>query len=380
MLPAETPCRPGGAPIRDNRGVRWWQAGVLAAAVTAGAAPVRADIVERWFSAGFYPVVQRQLTPLSNAVPFAVFDLLTIAAAAATVAVLAHGARRAWRERRWRPAGAAVGRVLTGAALAYLTFLVVWGLNYRRIPIGERIVLADEAPGAEALRALAGRTVEQLNTLHAGAHEHGWEVEPWRDAGLVAAFASVQRLLSDAPPARPGRLKGSIYGPYFRWASVDGMINPFALEVLGNPDLLPFERPFVAAHEWAHLAGYADEAEANFVGWLICLHSHPAAQYSAWLYLYWQLSGDLDPSARARVAAALAPGPRRDIERIAERVRRGQLPFVREAGWKVYDGYLRANRVEDGIRRYGAVVTLILRARFEEGWRPVRRSPGARSN
>ena len=34
------------------------------------------------------------------------------------------------------------------------------------------------------------------------------------------------------------------------------------------PDLLPFERPFVLAHEWAHLAGHADEAEASAVaGW-----------------------------------------------------------------------------------------------------------------
>ena len=66
----------------------------------------------------------------------------------------------------------------------------------------------------------------------------------------------------------PGRLKRTLFGPYFRWTGVDGMVDPFGLEVLVNPDLLPWERPFVAAHEWAHLAGFADEAEASFVGWL----------------------------------------------------------------------------------------------------------------
>jgi hypothetical protein len=39
----------------------------------------------------------------------------------------------------------------------------------------------------------------------------------------------------------------------------------------------------------------------------------------------------------------------------------------------VYDQFLKANRVEHGIRNYGAVITLILRARFEENWTPVRR-------
>ena len=44
------------------------------------------------------------------------------------------------------------------------------------------------------------------------------------------------------------------------------MLNPFGLETIVLPDLLPYERPFVVAHEWAHLAGHADEAEASAIG------------------------------------------------------------------------------------------------------------------
>jgi hypothetical protein len=39
----------------------------------------------------------------------------------------------------------------------------------------------------------------------------------------------------------------------------------------------------------------------------------------------------------------------------------------------VYDQYLKANRVEEGIRSYGAVLALVLRARLDEGQLPVRR-------
>ena len=54
------------------------------------------------------------------------------------------------------------------------------------------------------------------------------------------------------------------------------MTVPVFLEVILNPDLLPVEKPFVLAHEWAHLAGYADESEANFVAWLACCRATTA--------------------------------------------------------------------------------------------------------
>ena len=167
-------------------------------------------------------------------------------------------------------------------------------------------------------------------------------------------------MLNDAPAATPGRLKRSLLGLYFRRAGVDGMVNPFGLEVIANPDLLPFERPFVAAHEWSHLAGYAQESDANFVGWLTCIHGDAPSQYSGWLFLYGELLSGLDRDARGRVSATLDPGPRGDLEAIAQRVRSQARPAVVALGWGVYDQYLKANGVERGTRSYTDVVRLVL--------------------
>lgn len=335
--------------------------------------PTDASIVERGFSTGVYPRIQRALTTASNVVPFALFDVLTLAAAVVFIAILVRGVRALRRERRWAAAGPPLRRIVVGAAAVYLVFLAFWGFNYRRIPMTERLVMERDRADAPAVAALGLEAVRRLDALHGVAHARGWR-QPWRDDELRAAFGQVQQRLTDAPAAVPGRVKRSIYGPYFRWTSVDGMVNPFALEVLANPDLLPFEQPFVAAHEWAHLAGFADESEASFVGWLTCLRAGADAQYSGWLYLYWQVSGEVTAEERAMLWSALDAGPRRDVEAIVERLRRGQLPLLRNASWRVYDQYLRANRVDEGIRSYGEVVTLILRARFDEGWVPVRRA------
>jgi hypothetical protein len=346
---------------------------VVGLAVTAGFMPVSPALVERWFSVSFYPNLQRVVTPLSNAVPFAVLDVLTILLLLAVIIGVLHVVGRTRQTRSARPLLRMTGHVAAAAAVVYLVFLFAWGLNYRRLPMHDRIELSDGPPAPDAVLGLARQAVERLNVLHGPAHRTGWETEPWLNAPLLTAFQAVQPLVGHGPGAVPARLKPSIYGRYFRWSGVDGMINPFALEALANPDLLPFERPFVAAHEWAHLAGYADEAEASFVGWLTCLHADAAAEYSGWLYVYWQVNAALRAGERELLGRRLDPGPARDIEAVASRLRRGESPRVRKASRAVYDTYLKANRVDEGIGSYGEVVSLIARARFSEGWTPVRR-------
>ena len=361
--------------VRYHRGVRiWLQLTIVGLAALAALAPISGETIERRFSTALYPAIQRVVTPASNLAPFALFDLLTVAGAVLLVVALVRGIRAARRERRIAPLGRSLARIVTAAAIVYLMFLALWGFNYRRVPMTERLVMERAAPDEAAVALLGLEAVQQMNALYEEAHRLGWNGDPRADAGLIDAFMSVQRRLSDADPAVPGRLKQTLYGPYFRWTSVDGMVNPFALEVLANPDLLPWERSFVAAHEWAHLAGYADESEANFVGWLTCVRAGVPAQYSAWLYLYWQVSGEVTAADRMRLRDALDAGPLRDVEAIVDRLRRGQLRLLRNASWLVYDQYLRANRVEEGIRSYGQVVTLLHRARFEAGWTPVRRT------
>ena len=337
-----------------------------------GLAPLRASWIEGWYSIAVYPRLERILTPVSNVVPFAVLDPLLVALTAVVLLSLTLAVRHAWKTRTFRRLARTLGHLAAGAAAVYVMFLLLWGFNYRRVQMADRLVVDRARPTPEQVVELGLMAVAQMNALYPSAHQTP-RVAEWQDATLRAAFAGVQRALSDAPQVEPGRLKRSILGPYFRWTGVDGMVNPFGLEVIANPDLLPFERPFVAAHEWGHLAGFANEAEANFVGWLTCVRASPQHQYSGWFYLYWQISGEVNGPERARLNAALEDGPRRDINAVIARLRRGEIPALQRASWQVYDTYLKANRVEAGLRSYGEVVTLLLRARFDSGWTPVRR-------
>jgi hypothetical protein len=106
----------------------------------------------------------------------------------------------------------------------------------------ERLLLESGAPSSEQVVTLGMEAIHRMNGLYAEAHNAGWEADPRRDRTLVDAYAVVQQKLIGTASAVPGRLKWTMYGPYFRWTTVDGMVDPFALEVLANPDLLPLER------------------------------------------------------------------------------------------------------------------------------------------
>ena len=96
-------------------------------------------------------------------------------------------------------------------------------------------------------------------------------------------------------------------------------------------------------------------------------------RYSGWLFLFGETLASLRAADRADLAGRLAPGPRADLRAIADRLRRHVNPTVSAAGWRVYDRYLKANRVEAGAASYAEVVHLVLGVRFGPGWMPLRK-------
>ncbi len=324
--------------------------------------PVPARWVENVYSRDLYPMWQWPLTTISNLVPVALLDLLLL------VAIGCAGWRvwllvRVPRGRRLRMWSTTLADSVGVAAIAYVMFIGVWGCNYQRQPLTEKLDYHAERVTADNLLALARESVAQLNALHAGAHRVGWPaLDRLRDT-LGPSFHRLDGFLGRRRPTVLGRPKTTLLAPYFRSAAIDGMIDPFFLETLVNSEVLPFERPFLVAHEWAHLAGYADEGEANFLAWLVCLAGDEGGRYSAWLFLAPRLWRALPAAARLKLSV-LEPGPRRDLAAIDERVGRAQ-PVVSRYARNVYDRFLKAHRVEAGVRSYDAVVRLVLGVRTD---------------
>lgn len=324
------------------------------------------------------------LSVATTVLPVAGLDILLLSVAAA-------GAWLLWRVRRgalaWSRAGVLL---LCGAATAWLAFQVLWGWHYQAptlearllggvaAPAGTVHTSTDAAADARAARArvVATHAVTRLNTLHPSTRLAGSGVHDLPDDGLAAAFREVVSDLGLGwepvlPPPRH-----TVVDRYFRWAGIDGLTNPFGLEVILNSRLLPVERPYVLAHEWAHLAGFADESDASFVAWMAGVRAGGRHEYAAWLGVVGHLAAALAPAERQAVVGWLGEGPRDDLRAIAARGAE-RWPAVQEVAWRVYDRFLKAQRVSEGVARYDAVTRMILGAADERTGRL--REPATRS-
>jgi hypothetical protein len=174
------------------------------------------------------------------------------------------------------------------------------------------------------------------------------------------ALKSLGRL----PLETPSQPKSSLVRRRFSAGRRDGHDQPVRPRNHSLSRSASVRRPFVLAHEWAHLSGHGDEAEASAVGWLACMKGGPVLR-TAPAYLVMETARAMPPELREKAVARLDPGVRADIDAIANRML-AQKPAVQRTTARVYDEYLKANRVQDGTASYGRALTLILSPPFRD--------------
>lgn len=331
---------------------------VIAAAAIALALPWPSGAVEAAFSDGVYPGWQRAATTATNALPFAAFDVVLGGALLALVGLTIRAWRRGQGGRR-RRAGAALVMALAVAASTYLWFLLAWGLNYQRVPVAVRVGLDRTRATPERLAAFADDTVDELNRLHPIVHARPWPTGGALVDTLRPGFRAALPRVGMRGEIVAGRPKWSVLQPYFRWAGIDGVTNPFLPEVVVNHDLLPMEWPFTVAHEWGHLAGLAHEAEASYVAWLSCESATEQTRYSARLWAFGHVFAVSPRERQLQLSSRLAAGPLSDLHAISLRTAQS-VQMVRRVSWATYDRYLKSNRVSEGLSSYDAAIVLVL--------------------
>ncbi len=327
----------------------------------AASAPLPPTFVERLYASGIFAALNRAFVPLANRVPFALGDAEAVVAIAVLVACWARALRRAPRGRKPRTALALLAHTAGWAALALLAFELLWGWNYRRATVAYRVAYDAAAVNDASVAAFSERIVRILNDDVGAAH-----AETLDRAKLRAAFEPVVQRLGDRWNVEVAVPKTTILEPYYEAAGIGGQYSPFAFETLLNASFLPVEVPRALAHEWAHVGGFTDEGDANYIGTLTCLRSNdPLIRYSGAFWTY----GDLPESERRKLH--LDPRVAADFNAARERFMRNYKPQIFAMQWGFYDKFLRANHVAGGVASYGYFLRLLVGTPLDDQGLPL---------
>ena len=340
-----------------------------------------------FYARSLYPGIRSVLDTLFSWLPFSLYDLLILAAIIAAAAGLAGLFIHRYRRR-------AAEALVIGLGWLYVGFYALWGINYfapgfyarsglspRGFDEAEfRAFLSDYSDSLNASFAEAIAATEAPATTAATADSTAATEAP---ADTVAAslacnvnLDSLVRTESLRPdiarlfPALPdrARVKAMLGGELYAKMGVRGYFGPFTGEAHVSPHLLEWERPFVTAHELAHKAGIAHEAEANLYAYLLTTGSHdPFSRFSG----YYGLLSYVASNARATLSpddyAAFLQSIDPRVMVLAERSRTHWVslysPTLGAVQDRLYEFYLKNNNIPSGQKNYSEVVGMVVALR-----------------
>lgn len=330
-------------------------------------------LVERVYSRGLYRAVAAVFALTTGRVPFSVGEVLVGLAVAGAAWWAAGVVRRLVRDRGRRRAvlGSALAGMWIGAGAVYLTFVLLWGLNYRRRPYAELAGLDTRPAAVEELAAVCERLVAEANQAREALDEDDGGVARLAD-GLGGALrraplgyreAAREQTALGGPNARA---KPVLLSTPMSYLGISGIFSPFTGEANVNTTLPEPDVPFASCHELAHAQGFAREDEANYIGYLACTR-HPDADFrysgllGASVYAMNALHR-VDRSAYARLDGRRTPGVRRDLQALVAWAERYRGPAER-ASRAVNNAYLKIQGQKEGVRSYGRMVDLLIAER-----------------
>lgn len=314
--------------------------------------------IELNYSRKLYPLIANVLVPLNNSVPWSLAGLAMISLLSISVAGLCRAffvSNTPLALLRWLRA------TLLGSGVLYALFVFIWGANYQRQP-------------AEILFNLPPLTQNSTQTLITDlSHviQTTANAERNETRAIYAIRSAMQQLVQSqttVTPALPNQVKHLPAGSLLCAGNASGIVSPWTLEPHIDAALPITTRVSTAAHELAHVAGFAAEADADFVGMLAGLSATDTFARYATALTVWRDAIMVLPLAQQQQALDDLPQVAKDdLNALRDTYVRYQVPAViRRVQYYGYDRYLKTQGVSAGIADYSRSLQLLARA-YQQG-------------
>lgn len=320
------------------------------------------NFVETYYSTGVYPFISKTARYIFGWIPFSVGDVIYTLALLLLIRFLAYKSPKLLKKPL-----ELLKEFLVVISVLYALFHLLWGFNYYRLPLHEKLNLPDSYT-QEELYNYTEYLIQKSNSIH---HELSSDSTalikiPYSRSDIYQmSLEGYQKLALKYPDLQiqVQSIKTSLYSTGLSYMGYGGYLNPFTNEAQVNGLQINYRYPVVSCHEQAHQIGYSAENEANFIGFLAATNNSDLYfQYSGYLYIL-----------RYALAAVKKISPE-EFENLKKQIKPGIVKSYVEVNtfWNAYktkaepyfketfNSFLKANNQKEGIKSYSYVIALLV--------------------
>jgi hypothetical protein len=250
-------------------------------------------------------------------------------------------------------------RILQILAILYSFFYVAWGYNYFRPDIQKRIDWKTPPTDTAYFLSVLDSLIVQTNRNYIVISPSDY---PVIDKIVEESYFKQSARLGLSYPNGRRRPKTMIFSRFYGKLGLSGYFGPFFNEVHVNHYLLPMDYPFLLGHEKAHQFGITSEAEANLVGFIICVTSDDRRlRYSGYQSLLLYFLRDAAHMKNYHALLSKVDKTVLDAFRFRQKYYQDlQNNTLSDMQTAANNSYLKANNIEKGVMNYNQVVSLVI--------------------
>ncbi len=340
--------------------------------------------LSEWYMRAIYPVVATLFSFFSSLFPFSLFDLFLIGAVLWLLVIIVLAIVRRSGFVRF------LFSLLRFVTVLVAWFYFSWGIAYFREDFYTRCEVEEVAYDSEGFHDFVIWFIEHANQSYidlsgeGGAETGEYSGTGWGSgmkeqsgiggrgkidkkavqAELESVYQKLHEPLRLAFPNGKRRAKPMIFESFHTKTGVSGYFGPFFNEVHVNHYSLDFTYPFTLAHEMAHQFGIGLESEANLYAFIVCAASDDKqVRYSAYVATLGYVLNDarrILPDEYKEIYLSVRPEILDHLKQNREHWLAARSEPLSNAQDKVYDAYLKTNRVSTGQVNYSEVVGLLV--------------------
>ena len=303
-----------------------------------------------------YPSLSAALSAFSSLFPFPLMEVFVVGL------ILWLVCYPIWKRRKgicWRKI---LFREIEMLAWVYVWFYLSWGLNYYRYNIYTRLQTPPVAYEEQHFQDFLKEYTKCLNASYQPLTEIDSDTLRHHIGSFYANLPEIYGLTQPQSWQHP---KEFIFTPLYSKVSVLGSMGPFFSEAQLNADLPEVQYPFTYAHEFSHLLGVSNEAEANYWAYRACTESSlPALQYCGYFgllpYVISNASYLLPKEDFQAWTKTIRPEVRTQYNEKNAYWQERYSPWIGKIQDFTYNLFLKGNKIPSGKKNYAEVISLLL--------------------